>query len=186
MNIPEELAQKLIEHIDLSFLAVAPYSYDSEQYMESAKYHMQNCFKISWCEGGTSGDCWSDELSDVNSDYEPEMTALKEFLDKYYPDTELFHQMTGYIHYESESESDYYGGSISTGNKNISFEQLAAAITDNHYQDCQDFVNFDSLVDEHSKFVVNMSLEDYPNLKFKKTLEEKLDTNLISVKRVKI
>lgn len=174
MNIPLELAENLLEHINLAFLAVDPYSHDSEQYMSSATYHMKNCFNISWSEGGTYGSCWNDKLTKVASEDEPEMTVLKDFFDKYYPDTQLSFEIESYVEYDSDSERDYYSGQTYTGRKHISFEQLADAIVAHHYQDCEEFVDFDSLLYQHSTFVVNMSLEDYPNLKFKKELEEKI------------
>ena len=98
----------------------------------------------------------------------------------------MFHKIIHHNNHDSESESDYYGGRTATGTKNIIFEQLATAITEHHYKDFQDFVNFDSLLEEHSKIVINMSLEDYPNLRFKKSLEEQLYPSLISHKKAKI
>lgn len=53
MILPKELAQALIEHIDLEYLQNNQRVVDKENYLLHVESHMKNAFNISWSKGET-------------------------------------------------------------------------------------------------------------------------------------
>lgn len=82
---------------------------------------------VSWCLGGTYGNCWDDEKSSVGSDVEPNFSILDTILEHYCSDISYvqYKSITNkLLHRDQKFEGDWYGGSVSYGYKYVYLEDL--------------------------------------------------------------
>lgn len=82
---------------------------------------------VSWCLGGTYGNCWDDEKSSVGSDVEPNFSILDTILEHYCSDISYvqYKSITSkLLHRDQKFEGDWYGGSVSYGYKYVYLEDL--------------------------------------------------------------
>lgn len=66
-----------------------------------------------WCTGGTYGSCWSDKLSPVSGEQQPDFEKLDELLSEICPNITFLQYkkiMRECVDIEESYESDYYGG----------------------------------------------------------------------------
>lgn len=66
-----------------------------------------------WCTGGTYGSCWSDSLSPISGDEQPDFEELDNLLSEICPNITFLQYKRLFskcVSYEESYESDYYGG----------------------------------------------------------------------------
>jgi hypothetical protein len=89
---------------------------DWDRYFRSTEAYVWEDGKMrsdKWCTGGSYGSCWSDKLSPVTPDDQPEFEALDELLTKICPNVTFLQYkkiMRDCVRTEESYESDYYGG----------------------------------------------------------------------------
>jgi hypothetical protein len=69
--------------------------------------------EVSWSNGGTSGSCWSDELSSIGAQDPQELEGLDEILEHFVPDISFLEYKIlkkGIVTTDNYSEGDWYGG----------------------------------------------------------------------------
>lgn len=82
---------------------------------------------VSWCLGGTYGNCWDDHKSSVGGDVEPNFSILDTILEHYCADISYLQYksiVNKLLHRDQKFEGDYYGGSVSYGYKYVYLEDL--------------------------------------------------------------
>lgn len=174
--MPTQLAQNIIEYLDLFYLKNSPCSGDSEGYVSSMEYELEKHFDIDWSLGGTYGTCWDGDEGprEIEPSDEPYMERLQDFLDKYYP--KLSYEDTKYIKNsfseKETSESDWYGGSTSHMYKSLHFDNLADYLIDLVYKGTEyESIEFNDLLQKHSKIVIHLEECNYDKLALHKSLK---------------
>ncbi len=87
----------------------------------------QDRIGVSWCLGGSYGNCYDDHKSVVDGDIEPDFSILDDILGHYCADISYLQYksvVNKLLHREQKSESDYYGGSINYGYKYVYLKEL--------------------------------------------------------------
>ena len=82
---------------------------------------------VSWSLGGTSGNCFDDQVSSISPDAEPEFTEIDSVLEHYCPYlsyTQYKYMHNKLLHKDQKYESDYYSGGITYGYKYIYLDEL--------------------------------------------------------------
>lgn len=175
MNLPKSLAKTVMDYINQQFWEYYPGSTDNKLYQHLYHNQLTGKFSISWCEGGTAGDCWSDELTEIEAEHEPEMGKLLSFLSKYYPDLDKkeIDEILNMATKTTEYDSDWYGGETSQATKNIYFNQVMYKLIElKHFNDTE-YINTDTLIDYVKELVRDQSLHDYNQVK--KMVNNKID-----------
>jgi hypothetical protein len=179
--INKEVADVLIEHLNLTYLEYYPNWNNVEHYFEFANNHCSSFFKESWCKGGTSGSCWSDELTEVGEENEPDLEHLREFLLQKFPklNEDNIYDIMNSFEYDSSYDSDYYGGSIDYGTKSMPFSVIGEHVSTALYSESNDIVNFETLVEEFSQLIINLDLHSYKKYKLYNQFDENIPSNQI-------
>lgn len=187
-NIPQKLADNLIEYIDLDYLKNRYSQHTSEDYLSSVSYMNQQHFTIEWSGGGTYGSCFSDDLTEIIPEEEPVMANLNKFLEKYYPNLCVEDRLyiENYIIEKYENDCDYYGGSTVSYSKSLSIENLAEALALTVHKDEDTDVYFYHLLQEHSEIISDVTYDTYHRLYLKKKLGKELSDTNDEVKKMKI
>lgn len=153
--------------------------YGSDQIFELAKEVLSRNFAVSWSGGGTYGSCFTDDLTEVDPDDEPEMKELKEFLLHYCPhlDYKTEDKIFYAIHESTHYDSDYYGGSMSSYSKYISIEEIISIIEEDEEGEIflcdmlQDYLHYaagtESYEETREKILFKDSLENNLSIKSK-------------------
>ena len=80
--------------------------------------------------GGTSGSCFSDSLSTISPEIEPELKTLDEFFIEFYPQISFmqYKVISSFIDKDTFSDHDYYGGSTTHGKKQLTIQFIILLI----------------------------------------------------------
>lgn len=177
MILPKPLALIYIHFLDNSYLKRYSSSNSESDYLDYIKETISKTFHASWSQGGTYGSCWDDELTEVAEEHEPDLEGLNNFLVQYFPDlpSDDYYEIKSCIHYDSSSDSDYYGGCTYTGHKSVGLEDIADVLTELLYKEETDIIDFDDLVLEHSKIVPQLDINSYYKIDLYKDLKEGLE-----------
>jgi hypothetical protein len=148
------------------------YSYSkqskNEAFFTNLNYAIRGEFRVTWCLGGTYGNCWNDNVGTVSTDIEPSMKELDDFLMKSYPNTSFmqYKKIESIIDKSVRNESDYYGGRTQEGEKTVSFNALQDVLVSIGLEEYSEYVSVKKLVQDKTN-------ELFPSSKIKKESETK-------------
>ena len=99
-------------------------------------YDRHGCtFYTTWSLGGTSGNCWNDEMSTISPDVEPEDdNTLDQIVEEIAPDCSFmkYKVIRGKVMTRGTTHHrDYYGGSTTEAWKGFNIHDLYLAMKDN-------------------------------------------------------
>ena len=166
-NINQELIENLIKFFGNQFLNQG-YFYSNtpskvlKDMIGNISYYIEHGFKETWCLGWTIGSCFSDSLSTISPEIEPELKTLDEFFIEFYPQISFmqYKVISSFIDKDTYSDYDYYGGSTTHGKKQLTIQKLQEA-----------FVKAKIIQPENT--VSNYSIEDNVKLMFSDKIHEK-------------
>lgn len=167
MNLPKTLAKNIMDFVNQQFWEHHPGSTDDKLYQLMTHNHLTGKFSVSWSEGGTQGDCWSDELTDIEAEHEPDMSRLLSFLTKYYPDLaeKQIAEILNLTEITIEEDCDWYGGTTSQTTKSIYFSEVINKLIEFKHSNEMQYVNLDTIIDYVKELVIDQSLHDYTKIK---------------------
>lgn len=91
-------------------------------------------FQKKWRTGGMQGgSCWGpQEIYPISADPEPEMEALDDFLEKYYPNISFlqYKKFSKHIKTSHRTQAEYYGNFYEYTMKSINFEDVYQVLVD--------------------------------------------------------
>lgn len=132
--IDKQLAQNLIDFFANSWITThSSYGYNPKQASASVISHIgyaiKEGFSTSWSLGGTSNNCWGDSHT-VSAEVEPDLPYLDEFFIEFYPQVSFMQYkiVTKAVQTSTSSDSDYYGGNTTNGNKTLDFQSLSESM----------------------------------------------------------